>query len=84
MERSGEASVAPSAVEADGSLVLWHPGHCGAIWLTLAPLLMLQGFVAFSLIAWRVALTEGRGESSGGSPALEGLQALVATERVGD
>ena len=45
---------------------------------------MLQGFVAFSLIAWRVALTEGRGESSGGSPALEGLQALVATERVGE
>ena len=45
---------------------------------------MLQEFVAFSLIAWRAALTEGRGESSGGSPALEGLQALVATERVGD
>ena len=45
---------------------------------------MLQEFVAFSLIAWRAALTEGRGESSGGSPALEGLQALVATECVGD
>ena len=63
MEKAVATSVRLSAVDAEGSLVLRHPSHVGAIWATSASGVVLQGLVALSLILWRPTLSEDRGAS---------------------
>ena len=66
MEKAVATSVRLSAVDAEGSLVLRHPSHVGAIWATSASGVVLQGLVALSLILWRPTLSEDRGASTAG------------------
>lgn len=52
-------SATPSSVEDEGSVVLWHPGHCGAISAASALEVMLEDCAAFSLIVWRPTVSDG-------------------------
>ena len=77
MEKAVATSVRLSAVDAEGSLVLRHPSHVGAIWATSALGVVLQGLVALSLILWWPTLSEDRGASRAADLLLFVRQRLV-------